>query len=92
MGRVLEEWMIEAVINDLELNQTRQYENNTALANAYVAAFITEQSWEDEVKFLNELRQISRLRRTKKLFCPARNDKKVSLFQVFADETARNAA
>ncbi len=55
-----EDWMIDAVINDLELNQTRQYESSTALANAYVAAFITEQSWEDEVKFLNELRQISK--------------------------------
>ena len=55
-----EDWMIDAVINDLKLNQTRQYENNTALANAYVDAFIYEQNWEDEVKFLDELRKVTK--------------------------------
>ncbi|NNF74572.1 MAG: insulinase family protein [Flavobacteriaceae bacterium] len=55
-----EDWMIEAVINDLKLNQTRQYENNSALANAYVNAFIYERNWEDEVKFLDELKQITK--------------------------------
>jgi predicted Zn-dependent peptidase len=52
--------MIEAVINDLKLNQTRQYENNSALANAYVGAFIYDQKWEDEVKFLDDLKEITK--------------------------------
>jgi predicted Zn-dependent peptidase len=55
-----EDWMIEAVINDLKLNQTRQYENNSALANAYVGAFIYDQKWEDEVKFLDDLKEITK--------------------------------
>ncbi len=55
-----EDWMIEAVINDLKLNQTRQYESNTALANAYVDAFIYGRTWEDEVKFLDELKDITK--------------------------------
>ena len=55
-----EDWMIEAVVNDLKLNQTRQYENNTALANAYVNAFIYGQNWEDEVKFLDELKEVTK--------------------------------
>lgn len=55
-----EDWMIDAVINDLKLNQTRQYENSTSLANAYVDAFIYQQNWEDEVKFLDDLKKITK--------------------------------
>lgn len=55
-----DEWMLDAVINDLELNQTRQYENSTALANAYVDAFIYEQEWENVVRFLDDLRTITK--------------------------------
>jgi predicted Zn-dependent peptidase len=55
-----EDWMIDAVINDLKLNQTRQYENSTALANAYVDAFIYEQLWQHEVAFLDELKKITK--------------------------------
>ncbi len=55
-----EEWMISAVINDLKLSQTRQYENSTALATAYYDAFIHHQDWKDKVSFLNELKTISK--------------------------------
>ncbi|CAL2102976.1 putative Zn-dependent peptidase [Tenacibaculum sp. 190130A14a] len=55
-----EEWMIEAVVNDLKLSQTRQYENNTALASAYYNAFIHNENWEDKVKFLDDLKNISK--------------------------------
>ncbi|NNF82130.1 MAG: insulinase family protein [Flavobacteriaceae bacterium] len=55
-----EDWMIDAVVNDLKLNQTRQYENNSALANAYVDAFIYGQKWEDQVKFLDDLKTITK--------------------------------
>ncbi len=55
-----EEWMISAVINDLKLSQTRQYENNTALATAYYDAFIHHQDWKDRVAFLNELKKVSK--------------------------------
>ena len=55
-----EDWMISAVINDLKLNQTRQYENNTALASAYYNAFIHHQDWKDKVTYLDELKKISK--------------------------------
>lgn len=55
-----DEWMIEAVVNDLKLSQTRQYENNTALASAYYNAFIHHEKWEDKVKFLNDLKKITK--------------------------------
>ncbi len=55
-----DEWMIEAVVNDLKLTQTRQYQNNTALANAYVDAFIHHEKWEDKVKFLDDLKKIKK--------------------------------
>ncbi len=55
-----EDWMISAVVNDLKLSQTREYENNTALASAYYNAFIHHQDWKDKVEFLNELKKVSK--------------------------------
>lgn len=55
-----EDWMIDAVINDLKLSRTRQYENATALASAYYDAFIHHETWEEEVEFLNELKTITK--------------------------------
>jgi len=55
-----EDWMIEAVVNDLKLSQTRQYENNSALADTYVNAFIYNQNWSKRVQFLDELKKISK--------------------------------
>ena len=55
-----EEWMIEAVVNDLKLSQTRQYGNNSALADAYVTAFIYQQDWFKRVQFLDDLKKISK--------------------------------
>lgn len=55
-----DDWLLDAVINDLELSQTKQYENSTALASAYYNAFIHHQSWADKVAFLNDLRAITK--------------------------------
>jgi len=55
-----DEWMIEAVINDMKLSQTRQYENNTALASAYYNAFIHHEDWTNKVAFLDELKKITK--------------------------------
>ncbi len=55
-----EEWMIEAVVNDLKLSQTRQYENNSWLADTYVNAFIYKQNWVDRVRFLDDLKKINK--------------------------------
>ena len=55
-----EDWMLDAVINDMKLTLTRQYENNTALADAYVDAFIYNQNWADEIAFIEELKEINK--------------------------------
>ncbi|MCT4629177.1 pitrilysin family protein [Winogradskyella sp.] len=55
-----EGWMLDAVINDLKLSETRQYENSTALASAYYNAFIHRQSWKDNVKFIEDLKALTK--------------------------------
>ena len=55
-----DEWMLDAVINDLKLSETQQYENNSALANMYVEAFIKQLDWEGRVQFLDDLRKITK--------------------------------
>ena len=55
-----DEWMIDAVINDLKLGQTQGYESSTAVANAYVDAFIHQEDWAKRVQFLEELRKITK--------------------------------
>ena len=55
-----EDWMIEAVVNDLKKSQLQQYENSTALASAYYNAFIHHENWNDKIKFLDDLKAISK--------------------------------
>lgn len=55
-----EDWMLDAVVNDLKLSRLRAYESNTSLATAYYDAFIHRQSWEDRVRFLDDLKKISK--------------------------------
>lgn len=55
-----EEWMLSAVINDLKLSQTQEYENNTALASAYYNAFIHHENWNSKVAFLDDLKKITK--------------------------------
>ncbi|MBS9774437.1 MAG: insulinase family protein, partial [Tenacibaculum sp.] len=55
-----EDWMINAVVNDLKLTQTKSMENSTQLATAYFNSFIHHTNWADEVKFLDELKKITK--------------------------------
>lgn len=55
-----EDWMIEAVVNDLKLSQTQQYENSTALASMYYNAFIHHEDWANKVKFLDDLKKVTK--------------------------------
>ena len=55
-----EDWMIEAVVNDLKLSQTKQYENNSALADTYVNAFIYQQDWSQRIQLLDDLKKITK--------------------------------
>lgn len=55
-----DEWLLDAVINDLKLSQTRQFEGSTALASAYYNAFIHREDWNDKVAFIEGLRKITK--------------------------------
>ncbi|WP_204345148.1 M16 family metallopeptidase [Psychroserpens algicola] len=55
-----DEWMLDAVINDLKLSETQRYENNSALADMYVNAFIKHLDWKGRVEFLDDLRTITK--------------------------------
>lgn len=55
-----DEEMIDAVINDLKLRQTRGYESATALAQAYFNTFTQKQEWRDKTAFLDDLRKLSK--------------------------------
>lgn len=55
-----EDWMIDAVTNDLKLNEMRQFENASSVANAYVNAFVHFQDWEGRVKSIDEMKKITK--------------------------------
>lgn len=55
-----DDWLLEAAINDLKLQEMRQFENASPLANAYVKTFTQFQDWNDRVNFLNSLTTITK--------------------------------
>ena len=55
-----DDWMLDAVINDLKLSELHKYENSTALASSYYDAFIHHQDWKDRVQFLDDLKKITK--------------------------------
>ena len=55
-----DDWMIEAIVNDLKLTKTKQYENATSVAGLYYGSFIQRQDWKDRLAFLKELKNISK--------------------------------
>lgn len=55
-----EDWLLEAVVNDLRLSQVRQYENASSTAYAYLDAFIGFQDWKDRIAMLDKMKTISK--------------------------------
>ena len=55
-----DDWMIEAVTNDLELSEIRQYEDASSVAYAYVNAFVHFQDWESRVKLIDDMRKVTK--------------------------------
>ncbi|MEZ4855935.1 MAG: insulinase family protein [Gelidibacter sp.] len=55
-----DDWMIDAVINDLKLRNMRQYENSTALATEYYNAFIHHEDWKNKIGFIDDLKKITK--------------------------------
>jgi zinc protease len=54
-----EDWMLEAVINDMKLSQLRQQESNYK-AFEFMNAFINNVSWEENLAFIDELEKITK--------------------------------
>lgn len=55
-----EDWLIQAVINDLRLSQIRSYEDASSTAYAYLDAFIGFQEWKDRLNMLEKMKQITK--------------------------------
>src|SRR5690625_7685865 len=55
-----DEWMLEAVINDMKKSEQRSLENMNALATKMYDSFILEQSWAEIVSDLDELSKITK--------------------------------
>ncbi len=54
-----DDWLIDAVINDMRLSELYQQESNYR-AFEYVDAFIKRIDWEDKVEFIDELEEITK--------------------------------
>lgn len=54
------DWLMTAIINNLKLQQTKQYESNAKRANAFKDAFIEGVSWENYTNFISRLSKITK--------------------------------
>ncbi|MCB9202153.1 MAG: insulinase family protein [Flavobacteriales bacterium] len=55
-----ESWILEAVVNDLELHKIKELETSSGLANALTDSFILGKSWEEQVQEIEEMRKITK--------------------------------
>jgi len=55
-----EQWLVDAIISDLKLNQIKKFESNSGRANEFVEAFILDISWEDYNKEISDLESITK--------------------------------
>lgn len=50
---LFEEWLMDAVVDDLRLSQTKSYESNSGRASAHVSSFILGKDWKSYLEELN---------------------------------------
>ena len=55
-----EDWLVDAIISDLKLNQIKKTESNSKRANEFVEAFILDISWDDYQNEMAELEKITK--------------------------------
>lgn len=55
-----DDWLIEAVVNDLRVSKIREYENASSVAFAYLDAYIYNVRWDQYLKTLDEMKKISK--------------------------------
>lgn len=54
------DWLLSAIVNNLKLQLTKQYESNTSRANAFVTAFIQDTPWQKYISKLDRLSKITK--------------------------------
>jgi predicted Zn-dependent peptidase len=52
--------LVTAVVNDMEIQQMRQFESNRGRTGDYVEAFITNQEWTDVVQRIDKMRKLTK--------------------------------
>lgn len=55
-----DEWLMKAVINDYKISRMRQYESNSARADAFVDAFISRMPWSEYIAAIDRIEKISK--------------------------------
>lgn len=55
-----DEWLLEAVINDMRLQRIRQYENNFGRAYTLMNIFINDVPYTEKLKFLDDIEKITK--------------------------------
>ena len=54
------DWILDAIISDLKLEQIKKYESNNGRTDDFVDAFILNKSWKEYSSFLDELSKIKK--------------------------------
>ena len=49
------EWLLEAIVTDLKLEQTKTYERNSSRAEDFVSAFITDTKWQNYINTIDRI-------------------------------------
>lgn len=55
-----DEWIIQAAINDMKVEQLRSFERNNSRAGAFVEAFIHEQDWMDYITAIDQMKTLTK--------------------------------
>ena len=54
------EWILDAIITDLKLEQIKKYESNSGRTDNFVDAFILNKNWQEYSSFIDELSKIKK--------------------------------
>ncbi|WP_103068395.1 M16 family metallopeptidase [Aquimarina sediminis] len=55
-----DDWLIDAVVNDMKLTRVRQFENASATAYEYLDTFIHFSDWKDRLVMLDQMNKITK--------------------------------
>lgn len=55
-----EDWLLDAVVNDLRMSKIREYENASSTAYGYLDAFIGFQDWSNRIQMLDVMKKITK--------------------------------